>query len=176
MIAAAWDFGSARSLCDVGGGAGELLATIVAWHPGLQGVCFDVASALDGASAAFARHGVSDRCAVEVGDHFARVPDGHGAYLMKNIVHGLDRDGLSRVLGSVRAAMGDDSKLLLVEHVVPPSGAYMAFLDLQMRLSTGGRERTREEFEAMLQEHGFSMDAVIETASPMSLIVASRKR
>jgi hypothetical protein len=175
IIAAAWDFKSAGSLCDVGGGAGELLATIVARHPGLQGVCFDVTSALDGAPATFARHGVSDRCMVEAGDHFAHVPEGHGAYLMKNIVHGLDGDGLSRALGSVRAAMRDDAKLLLVEHVVPPSGAYMAFLDLQMLLSTGGRERTREEFEAMLHEHGFRMDALIETASPMSLIVASRK-
>lgn len=50
----------------------------------------------------------------------------------------------------------------------------MAFLDLQMLLSTGGRERTREEFEAMLREHGFRLDALIETAAPMSLIVASR--
>ena len=174
IIAAAWDFGCAGSICDVGGGAGELLATIVERHPGLRGVCFDVTSALDGAPATFARHGVTDRCTVEAGDHLARVPEGHGAYLLKNIVHGLDRDGLSRALEAVRAAMRDDAKLLLVEHVVPPSGAYMAFLDLQMLLSTGGRERTREEFEAMLQEHGFHMDALIETAAPMSLIIASR--
>jgi len=38
------------------------------------------------------------------------------------------------------------SKLLLVEHVVPPSGPYMSFLDVQMLLSNpGGRERSREQ-------------------------------
>jgi hypothetical protein len=50
----------------------------------------------------------------------------------------------------------------------------MAFLDLQMLLSTGGRERTREELEEMLRVHGFRLDALIETAAPMSLLIASR--
>ncbi len=174
IIAAAWDFGGLGSLCDVGGGAGELLAQIVARNAGLRGVCLDSASALEGTAQTFARHGVPDRCAVEIGDHTARVPPGHGGYLLKNIVHGLDGAALATTMAAVRAAMKPDAKLLLVEHVVPPSGPYMAFLDLQMLLSTGGRERTREEFEEMLRAHGFRLDALIETAAPMSLIIASR--
>lgn len=174
VIAAAWDFGALGSLCDVGGGAGELLAQIVARNPGLRGVCFDSADALEGAAQTFARHGVADRCAVEIGDHTARVPPGHGGYLLKNIVHGLDDAALAATLAAVRAAMRPDAKLLLAEHVVPPSGPYMAFLDLQMLLSTGGRERTRAEFEEVLRAHGFRLDALVETAAPMSLLVASR--
>ncbi len=37
---------------------------------------------------------------------------------------------------------------------------------------TGGRERTANEFSALLQDAGFSLDKVIATASPMRIVEA----
>ncbi|MGH8715004.1 MAG: hypothetical protein ACREYB_13450 [Casimicrobiaceae bacterium] len=42
-----------------------------------------------------------------------------------------------------------------------------------MLTMTGGRERTRTDYESLLASGGFRLDRVVPTASPVSVIVAT---
>ncbi len=172
-IASAYEFGRFATVVDLGGGAGELLAEILAQHPTVRGINFDMKPALAEASATFSRRGVAKRVEILEGDMFKAVPTGHDAYLMKNIVHGWSDERLAPLMKKIRDAARPDSKLLLVEHVVPESGGYMQHLDLQMLLgSFGGRERTEAQFRSLLDLYGFELESIRETPGPLSLLVA----
>jgi hypothetical protein len=70
--------------------------------------------------------------------------------------------------------MNPDGKLLLVEVVVPDDDAccFSKLLDLNMLVMTGGRERTRAEFAALLNTAGYSLTRIIPTLAPQSVVEA----
>jgi hypothetical protein len=54
-----------------------------------------------------------------------------------------------------------------------PAGSEMhfaKFMDLNMLVMTGGRERTEEEFRALYEKSGFHLSRVVPTESPFSVI------
>src|SRR5262249_55516262 len=73
-------------------------------------------------------------------------------------------------------AMDKNGKLLLIEMVVPEGNQpdLSKFLDLDMMVMTGGRERTEAEFKSLLAASGFKLTRVIRTASPICVIEAVR--
>ncbi len=72
--------------------------------------------------------------------------------------------------------MPANGKLILVEAVVPASNEphFSKFIDLNMLVMTGGRERTPVEYEKLLAASGFQLTRVIPTPSPMSVIEGVR--
>ena len=173
LLAASYDFGRFETLVDLGGGAGELLATILAAYPKLKGIDLDLPHALRRAPDTFRRLGVEARAQVVAGSVFDAIPAGHDAYLLKNVLHEMLDDAAHDALCKIRRAMRRGGRLFIVENVVPEEkGPYLQFLDLVMLLGSGGKERTRTEFAELLASAGFAIERVIENASPMSLIVA----
>jgi O-methyltransferase domain len=65
-------------------------------------------------------------------------------------------------------------RLLLIEQVIPPGNDFHPgkFLDLVMLAVPGGRERTAEEYGALLSQAGFRMTRVVPTASAVSVVEA----
>ena len=61
---------------------------------------------------------------------------------------------------------------LIVETVLGPGpeAPFKNFLDLNMLVMTGGRERTEAGYKALLEKAGFTLSRVIPTASPMSIV------
>jgi C-methyltransferase len=45
-------------------------------------------------------------------------------------------------------------------------------VDLNMLVITGGRERTKAEYQALLHRAGFMLTHIVPTASPFSVIAA----
>ncbi len=99
------------------------------------------------------------------GDFFDAVPAAD-AYVVKSVLHDWDDDRCLAILASVRAAIGDDGVLLVVEPVVPTDPDALAGMrtllmsDLNMLVCTGGKERTRDEFDALLRRGGFRLESV----------------
>jgi hypothetical protein len=70
--------------------------------------------------------------------------------------------------------MAKTGRLLLVEMVVPEPGAncFSKLLDLNMLVMTGGRERTKAEFTALLHAAGYKLTRIVPTLAPQCVIEA----
>ena len=115
-----------------------------------------------------------ERCEAVAGDFFHSVPAGHDAYVLSHIVHDWDEDHAVTILRNCRDAMGDGSRLLLVESVVPPGDAPhpAKILDMVMLAFTEGMERSEEQYAELVARAGLRLARVIPTASPVSVIEA----
>lgn len=163
----AYDFGRFRTIVDVGGGNGALLAAILAAYQDLQGVLFDQPHVIGGASALLKRSGVAERCRAVGGSFFESVPGGGDAYVLRAVIHDWEDEEAIRILRVVRRAIPSNSILLLIERVIaPPNGGRDAkFADLNMLIAAGGLERTREEFAALLGASQFRLSNVTDAGA-----------
>jgi hypothetical protein len=177
-VLTAYDFSAFRTVCCVGGGTGLLIAEILAGHPKAQGILFDLPHVVAGAREVLESRNVLDRCRTEIGSFFESVPTGAECYLLKYIIHDWDDARAATILANCRKAMQRNSTLLIIDHVLPerlePVRSIAGFMtDLEMLVRTpGGRERTEEQFGALLAGAGFELKRVIPTASPLSLVEA----
>jgi O-methyltransferase/methyltransferase family protein len=169
-VAEAWDLDDVEHVVDVGGGIGVLLRTILGRLPHAQGTLFDRPEVVAQADL----DGVGGRVATEGGDFFTAVPRGGDVYLLSHIVHDWDDDSARRILGNIHDAMATGGRVVVVEMVLPSDGSDhpSTLLDLTMLAVTGGRERTEEQYRALLASAGFRLVRVVPTGSPVSLIEA----
>lgn len=130
-----------EAVVDVGGGIGSLLRAFLDLHPGMRGVVFDLPETV--------RSDLGERCTFVEGSFFEHVPAGD-AHVLSTILHDWDDASALRILQTVRAAAGE--RLVLLDAVVEPgnepSGA--KWLDLLMLAIAAGRERTEEQWRALL--------------------------
>lgn len=176
-ILAAYDFSRARTLADLGGGRGGFLAAALARHSHLRGVLLELPHVIEQARAEPAMAEFAPRCTLTAGNIFASIPAGPDTFMLKRVLHACsDADAVS-LLGNCRAAMDRHSRLLIAEMVLPPGNepSFGKLLDLEMLLFTpGGRERTREEYRALLAAAGLATEREIPTASEITIIEAVR--
>lgn len=172
-ITAAYKFPKGRTLVDIGGGHGSLLAAILKANPSLQGVLFDQGAVI--ARAENDKHvtarGIAQRCRLESGNFFEAVPKGGDAYIMKYILHDWSDDECVQILANCRAAMNEKGKVLVVDNVVSSGNepSWGKLLDIQM-LIIGGRERTKEEFAALFAAAGLKLVRIVSTKCPLSIV------
>lgn len=173
-------FAPGDRLCDVGGGQGVLISTLLLANPGCVGILFDRPQVVEGARARLAAAGVAERCLVEEGSFFEGVPAGADVYLLKSVIHDWDDTEASAILGHVHAAMPPHGRLLLVERVMPqrmasePRDRFVAASDLLMLLAASGRERTEAEYRTLLANAGFTLVTRSDTAAHYSVLEAAR--
>jgi hypothetical protein len=63
--------------------------------------------------------------------------------------------------------------LVLVEWVIPETADFDAgkWMDINMLVNTGGRERTASEFRSLYEQAGFELEDIIPTPSPLRIIL-----
>jgi hypothetical protein len=168
------DFGRFCRVVDVGGGEGVLLAHILGAHPAMGGVLFDLPHVVVGAAPVLNGAGVGERCEVVAGDFFQGVPEGGDGYVLKGVLHDWDDAAAVAILRACHRAITPGGAVMIIERLVAPpnEGADTKFSDLNMLVVPGGRERTQDEFEALLAAAGFRLSQVIATGTRMSLLQA----
>jgi hypothetical protein len=180
-VLAAYDFSDADTIADIGGGNGLLLATVLGAHPHLRGVLFDLPEIVAAAGSPLRQAGVLDRCRLEGGDFFRAVPDDADLYMLSWILHDWPDDQALQILRTCSACIRSGSRVLLIERVLPERAEPTtpereAFLgDVHMLAVLGGRERTERELATLLNESGFSLERVIPTDSPRTILEAVRR-
>lgn len=172
----AYDFSSHQIVADIAGGHGMLLAGILGANPHLSGILFELPEVLTGATTLLQEKGVLNRVQLLSGDFLASVPAGAGLYLMKHIIHDWDDEINTRILSNIRKAMSAESRLLIIEMIVPESNepSPSKIMDLQMLIMEGGKERTQTEYRQLLAASGLQLIGVVPTRSPYSMIEAVR--
>jgi hypothetical protein len=161
-------------IVDVGGGTGTLLSSLLAGHPRLRGIVFDLPHAQESALATFETAGVADRASFASGDFFESVPAGGDVYVLSHILHDWDYEHALRILRACRVAAGEGARLLILDVVLPadgPGAAVPNLLDLHMLVLIGGRERTAEDWRRLLSQGGFTLER-IHADGPVSVIEA----
>ena len=150
-----------------------VLTEILKSCPGARGVLFDLEHVVNGAKTRIASTGLEARCATAHGDFFQAVPEGD-AYIMKHILHDWDDARASRILENIHHAARPGARLLLLEAVLAPGNAphFGKWIDIEMLLLPGGRERTEEEYRSLLVAGGFRLTRVVPNQSPLSLLEA----
>lgn len=173
-VAAAYDFSRFKTIADVGGSTGNMLATILSQHSGPRGILFDLPHVVCDAPALIQQRGLGDRIRIEAGSFFESVPADADAYILSHIIHDWNPEQCLTILGHCRRAMNSSGRLLLVEMVLPdgdtPHPGKM--LDIVMLTVPGGEERTESQYSALLDQAGFRLTQVIPTASPVSIVEA----
>ena len=170
----------ARWMVDVGGGEGELAATVAQAHPALRGTVVDREDAAPGAQALLATRGLGRRVRFAVGDFFTWVPGGADWYLLKSILHNWDGAAAARILARCAAAAPEGGGLLVIERLRPErlrAGSRddaVARADLNMLMGLGGRERSLLEYERLLSAAGFRLVSCEPLGHEFAAIKATR--
>jgi O-methyltransferase domain/Dimerisation domain len=170
-VADAYDFSGIKSVVDVAGGHGQLLATIMARNPEMKGTLYDLAHVVAGAKDGPLQP-MMERCRVASGDMFTTVPGGADAYIMKHIIHDWPNEVCVQILKACRKGVNPGGKLLVVDHVILPGNDFAPgkFLDLQMLIFPGGCERTEKQFNEIFTAAGWKLNRVIPTLVPESIV------
>ena len=172
-LAETYDFSDIRSIVDVGGGLGTLLAEILRRHSHLHGTLFEAASVAARAAAVLDAANLADRCAVLAGDFFEQVPRGADCYVLANVLHDWEDERAIDILRNCRQSMVGGGRVLIVERLIPDeTGDAVPTLlsDINMLVITGGQERTNAEYASLLAIAGLKIGAVHPVAFPYGVI------
>ncbi len=173
-VAAAYDFSTMKTIVDVGGATGNLLTRVLSRAPAARGILYDLPHVLRDAPAFIQSRGLTDRVTIEAGSFFECVPAGGDAYLLSHIIHDWSEPQCLKILGNVRRAMNPNSRLLLIEMVLPPGNTPHPgkVLDMMMLVGPGGQERTEQEYAELLGRAGLRLTRVLPTESTVSILEA----
>jgi hypothetical protein len=173
-VAAAYDFSGMKNIVDVGGGTGNLLTTILASFPEARGTLFDMPHVVREAGTFIKARGLTDRVTIEEGSFYERVPAGGDAYILSHVIHDWSEDLCLTILGNCRRVMNANTRLLIIEMVLPSGNTPHPgkLLDMMMLVGPGGMERTEEEYRELLGKAGLQLTRVVPTEAVVSIVEA----
>ena len=165
---AAYDFSGFGTIGDIGGGAGHLLSAVLDQVPGAKGVLFDLPSVIERAS-----ERPNPRIRYVGGDFFKGPIPACDAYMMMTVLHDWSDAECTAILAQIKAGAPAGAKVLLLECVV---GLTEGFdfgkdLDIEMLVMTTGRERTADEWKAVLAQGGWRLTRITPTATGISAVI-----
>jgi hypothetical protein len=170
-LAGSVDFGTARTVADIGGGSGTLLAAVLAANPNLDGILFDQPAVVAEAAPVLEAAGVRERTTVVGGSFFESVPRAD-VYLVKAILHDWADPESIAILRTIRSSASPNARLLVIERVLGGPNEDLAgkLMDLHMLVMPGGLERTREEWDALFAAGGFRLVSTTPLAAGWEVI------
>jgi hypothetical protein len=177
-IVNSWDFGASRVVADLGGGGGILIAAILKKFPYVKGILVDRQASIEAAAPRLKAEGVAARCELVAADLVDAVPPGADVYLLKHVLHGYEDDRAQRILMNCRSVMAPESRLLVIEFVLPGVVSRAdrelerrLMSDLNMLAVTGGQERSEVEWSRLLEQSGLAVRRVIPIPGDLASVL-----
>lgn len=95
--------------------------------------------------------------------------------MLSYVLHDWDNERCVAILARCRRAISVKGTLLVIELVLPEVNepSFGKLLDLHMLVMASGRERTEDEYRALLQAGASAMTRVIPTPSGSSIVEAT---
>jgi hypothetical protein len=170
-----YDFSAAELVCDVGGGSGSVVAALLEANPNQRAIVFDRAPVIEHARTVWSGNPHAARCTLTAGDFFDSVPSGADLYVLKNIIHDWDDEPARKILENCAKAMPDAGKVVLLESPLADAAPPFPFLlDVNMMVMFGGRERTPDEYGALLFASGLEVSNVVPSGALLTVIEARK--
>ena len=150
------DWNSVRTVVDVGGGTGSLLAEILRARPEARGILVDLPRTVARSGEVFQAAGVADRVTAVAQSFFDPLPSGGDLYLLKNLLGDWpDREAMAILRRCAEAARPAGRVVVLggvgLEKQASP--------ELLMMVLVGGKSRTLAEFRELAGGAGLEVSA-----------------
>ncbi len=154
LVSGGWE--SVRTVVDVGGGTGSLLAEILRKRPTLRGTLVDVPATVARAAETFEAAGVADRVTAVGQSFFEPLPAGADLYLLKNVLGDWpDREALSILTRCAEAAQAGGRVVVLGG--VSGDESRSPDPELLMMVLVGGKGRSLAEFRELAGAAGLEV-------------------
>lgn len=163
-----YDFTAVRTVVDVGGGQGLVLASLLETYPLLHGILFDLPPAIASAQTILEPFVARHRCQLQSGDFFHAVPAGGEVYLLKRILPAFNDTQAGTLLRNCRVAMVPQSRILIADP--DTSSLYGRLFDIAMLGIFDGRLRTDAELQELFANAGLVLTRTITTRSTLRLV------
>ncbi|HEU4729369.1 MAG TPA: methyltransferase [Kofleriaceae bacterium] len=169
------DWSAVRTVVDVGGGTGSLLAEILRAHPGVRGTLVDLPHTVARAAPVFEAAGVADRATVVGRSFFDALPPGADLYVLKSVLNDWpDREALA-ILQRCAEALPPAGRVAILGGVVPDGTGHDGITeDLIVARGLGGKPRTVERLRGLAQ--GVGLAVVATGRQPSGRFVVECKR
>jgi SAM-dependent methyltransferase len=156
------DWDSVRTVVDVGGGTGALLAEVLRAQPHVTGTLLDLPRTVARSGELFEAAGVMDRVKVAGQSFFDPLPAAQDLYLLKSVLGDWpDREALA-ILKRCADAARPSGRIMILSGVVPDENVPP---ELLMMLLVGGKERSLAEFRTLAREAGLEVQKAGRVAS-----------
>lgn len=153
-----------ESICDLGGGEGEMLRRLLAQFPGCRGTLLERPDVIPAGGMPF-------ECVA--GDMFKAIPAGHDVYLLSRVFCNWDDARMQTLLRTLAAAMRARSRLVIIDGVLPAKGdperAVYVANSLNLFLMFGSRLREQAEFAALLNDAGFRLHSATQLPTQLGI-------
>ncbi len=159
-----------------GSGSASLLTALLKNRTGLRGFACDSGLAEEWSLESLAPLG--ERVRFQAWGSGVKVPGGGQLYVLAGVVR--ERDDMAAVdlLAECHAQMPPGARAALLETLLPESGSApreTLLGDVELMLTSGGKERTLAEYRGLLQRAGFRFESCTEgTAGTLSAVFASK--
>ncbi|MBV8072842.1 MAG: hypothetical protein JO270_23265 [Acidobacteriaceae bacterium] len=177
LLVRAFDLGRFRRLADLGGATGHLAIAACEAYPDMHATVLDLPRVEPIAREYIAQSSVADRVTFMTADFFADPLPAADLYSLGRILHDWDDDKTKPLLEKIYTALPAGGGLLIAEAVLDDNRSgpvYAHMQDINMLVCTEGRERTAEEYRALLHAAGFTGVKWHRTGSLVDAVLATK--
>jgi len=154
LVTGGWD--SVRTVVDVGGGTGSLLAAILRARPGVRGTLVDLPATVARSAEVFQAAGVADRVTTAAQSFFDPLPPGGNLYLLKSVLGDWPDREATAILRRCADAARPSGRVVVLSGVSPDESG-PASPALLMMVLVGGKDRTLAAFREMARAAGLEV-------------------
>jgi SAM-dependent methyltransferase len=153
------DWEAVRTVVDVGGGTGALLAEILSAHPTVHGILVDLPRTVAQAGATFAAAGVAERATTVGQSFFDPLPTGGDVYVIKSLLDDWPDAEAERLLRRLAEAARPAGRVVVVGGVSADRDDGGDDPALLMLVLLGGKHRSLAMFRALARAVGLEVSA-----------------
>lgn len=154
QIVGGWE--AVRSMVDVGGGTGAMLAAILRRRPGVRGTLVDLPRTVALSRETFQAAGVAGRVTAAGQSFFDPLPAGADLYLLRGILNDWPDDEATAILSRCAEAARPNGRVVVLGGVTPDNARLGLMIEMVL---LGGRYRTVSEFRELAREAGLAVTA-----------------
>ncbi len=146
-------------VCDVAGGVGTLLASILERRRGARGILVDAPEVLAEAEGYLRSRGLAERVERRAGDLFGELDARAEVYVLKWILHDWNDEACRGILTRLRASAPPGARVVTIDQRNEPEhpNPFTSIADVHMLVECeGGRERTPAEVQGLMRDAGWT--------------------
>lgn len=162
-----WD--EIRTVVDVGGGTGAMLAALLRQRPQLRGTLVDLPRVVSQSKSVFEEAGVLDRATTIGQSFFAPLPSGADLYILRGILNDWPDQEAQAILHRCAEASRPDGRVVILKGVVEDAVSHGLVIEM---ILAGGKQRTVAQIRDLIERAGMKMVAAQQ--QPAYFVVEAR--